>query len=221
MSNGSALKQPQLRGNQEQQAFTRFSDLPIELRAAIWKATLRPRTIEIRYQTPGGHGWSSAAKLPLALEVCKESRTIISPLYPLCFGGQPGTHSPPRIRINFAIDTVYLPGFMRSFVPHFIGFMNQFELNQLRSLAIHERHLFYDIRRALRSLCGLQELLIVCIVGKVNKGEKTDRQLSVRIFDKIPHDSYLREKLDAREFYHLEVWEKAICRSVYGYAVEK
>lgn len=201
--------------------FTIFPKLPIELRAAIWEATLIPRTVEIRYQTPNSHGWSSATELPAALEVCKESREIISPLYPLCFGGKIGSYTPPRVRFNFAIDTVYLPGITRSFVPHFIGIMNHIELRQLRSLAIHERHLFYDIRCALRSLRGLHELLVVCIVGKSYEKDVNNCRLSVRIFDEVPKGTCLREKLDTKEFQHLNVWGKSICRSVYGYAVEK
>jgi hypothetical protein len=217
ISDENACKQPEVFRNQNSQTFTLFLNLPIELRAVIWQATLNPRTIEIRYHHSSVAGWTSPTKHPQALDVCHESRATILPLYPLCFGG---SHHPPQIRINFAIDTVYLSGAARSFVPHFIGAMNSFEANQLRSLAIHERHLFYDIRRALRSLRGLQELLIVCIVGRICERSKNGRQLSVRIFDKIQQDNSLIEKLDLGYFQHLEVWQIPICRSVYGYAVE-
>jgi hypothetical protein len=217
MSNNNAFERPEVFKSRTPGTFPLFLHLPTELRAAIWKVTLSPRLIEIRYHHSKVTEWTSLVELPRALDVCRESRAITLPLYPLCFGG---SHHPPRIRINFTIDTIYLSGATRYFVPNFIGQMSTFELSNLRSLAIHERHLFYDIRRALRSLGGLQELLIVCIVGRFCEKSNDGRQLSVRIFDKMPHDSALREKLDLEYFRHLEVWEKPICRSVYGYAVD-
>jgi hypothetical protein len=82
-------------------SFTKFTDLPIEIRNIIWRLTLQARAIDISYRMD--RGFYSRTKVPIALRVCHESRMAVSIVhttsssftdlklqvvkdYPLCFG---------------------------------------------------------------------------------------------------------------------------------------
>lgn len=85
---------------------TIFQDLPFELRSKFWLASLEPRTLIFEYQ-----GYCQKlkfhAKPPQALVICRESRSIVEHLYPLCFGS---TLVPVNTRINFKVETIFLHG---------------------------------------------------------------------------------------------------------------
>jgi hypothetical protein len=218
MSDCKTVGSPEHTGTHPLREFPIFGSFPIELRLLVWEATLKPRVVELKHRTYDKRGWTSRAELPVALQVCQESRVIISTHYPLSFGGPPDNDSPPRVRFNFALDTVLLSYGDAAFVSRFVGSLRPLELARLRSLAIHERHLLYPISSYLRSLTGLQELLIVCIVGRHASYCAADWRVSVRYYESPP-ESIIREKLLPEQFKHLEVWGKPICRSVYGFAL--
>lgn len=56
-------------------SFTKFPDLPTEIRHLIWRLTLQPRTIELDYHRE--NGFISRAKIPVALKVCSDSRKAV------------------------------------------------------------------------------------------------------------------------------------------------
>jgi hypothetical protein len=67
-------------------SFTKFPELPIEIRQIIWRLTLRPRAVEIYYSRD--HGFYSRVQTPVALKVCngarKAVRTYTNFLSPVC-----------------------------------------------------------------------------------------------------------------------------------------
>lgn len=116
------------------QEFTVFPKLPIEIRQAIWKATLKPRIVEIKHSAERGY-WSWA-KVPVPLRVNKDSRNAVGLFYPLCFGNI--LHE-PRIVFNFAMDTLYFEAWMWTEVPRFLVCLKSTELGQIRFIAVdHE-----------------------------------------------------------------------------------
>jgi hypothetical protein len=112
-------------------AFTLFPKLPIEIRQAIWKFTLKPRVIEITHTTE--RGYYSRGNVPVALRVNKDSRNAVGFLYPLCFGSI--LHK-PRIVFNFSMDTLYFDEEMWTEVPRFVSILKEIELNQIQFIAV-------------------------------------------------------------------------------------
>lgn len=64
-------------------SFTKFPDLPIEIRQMIWRRTLRPRTIELLFYKD--RGFYSRVKVPVALKVCDDSRKAVRTSKSSCF----------------------------------------------------------------------------------------------------------------------------------------
>ncbi|KAE8443890.1 hypothetical protein EG329_001299 [Mollisiaceae sp. DMI_Dod_QoI] len=112
-------------------AFHPFKQLPVEIRHMIWRKTLQPRIVEMRWKSipaevsrhiaternpdrvaalSGTHGicYYSPAPLPVALLVCRDSRNAVDALYPLCFAT---ATSGPATRFNMSIDILYLDYF--------------------------------------------------------------------------------------------------------------
>ncbi len=118
-------------------AFTLFPALPFELRSLIWKTTLTSRCVEVSYDED--QGFTTYSKLPSALSVSKESRDLVLPHYPLCFGG---LFSECQIRFNFAIDTLYIDSAFDDNVAHFFDIFTTLEITSLRYLALDE--MYYD-----------------------------------------------------------------------------
>jgi len=113
------------------QEFAVFRELPIEIRQAIWKLTLKPRTVEVWHNTTRGY-WSNV-KIPTALRVNKDSRNAVGFLYPLCFGSV--LHE-PRIVFNFSMDTLYFEAGMWTEIPKFLTSLKDTELTQIQSIAV-------------------------------------------------------------------------------------
>jgi 2EXR family len=111
--------------------FTLFSKLPIEMRQAIWKFTLKPRVVEVSHNST--HGFYSRVKCPVALKVNRDSRNAVSLLYPLCFGNV--LHQ-PNIVFNFSIDTLYFDADSSLDVPQFLISLKNTELKQIQSIAV-------------------------------------------------------------------------------------
>lgn len=111
--------------------FTLFPKLPIEIRQAIWKTTLKPRAVEIEHGVD--RGFYSRVHVPVALRVNKDSRNAVGLLYPLCFGSV--LHQ-PRIVFNFSLDTLYFDGAEWTDVPLFLTGLKDIELRQIRSIAV-------------------------------------------------------------------------------------
>lgn len=61
--------------------FTKFLDLPVEIRQMIWRLTLQGRNIEVEFHSD--HGFYSRAIIPTALRVCRDSRTAVRTLFRL------------------------------------------------------------------------------------------------------------------------------------------
>jgi len=219
--------------------FTNFSQLPTEIRRAIWKFTFVPRVVEIYY---GGiysnGGFSSDALPPIALEVCKESRDLALEAYPLCFGS---IYHPAHIRFNLSLDVLLFDIDFQSKMPHLLGIMNQQEISGLRYLAIESDILekyrpFRDIKkplkRALGHLSGLKELLIVYDVSDMTSRIHSDDENGVfALYEELPAavreskelysdddpDGRIEDLPPAEEFEDIEAWSTPKCRPVYGW----
>ncbi|EPE28093.1 hypothetical protein GLAREA_04884 [Glarea lozoyensis ATCC 20868] len=144
-------------------SFTSFNKLPVELRLAVWKLTFQPRLVNIQYQKCKDTSFTSPARIPSALKVCKESRTFALPFYPLSFGS---VWHPPMVRFNSAIDTLYFRA--GHFLSHLFGIMTAAERNALKYIAVDSGTMF-DLRpyrepgfeRVLKTMPGLKELIVV------------------------------------------------------------
>ncbi|KAI6712168.1 hypothetical protein JHW43_005299 [Diplocarpon mali] len=101
------------------------------LTSFTWKASCSSRTIEFDYDDIDG--FTSRAADPKALRVCRESRELIIPLYPLCFGT---FFHPARTRFNFENDTLFIGSDMEDTIPHLFGTFTQKEISCLRFLAL-------------------------------------------------------------------------------------
>jgi hypothetical protein len=143
--------------------FTLFTNLPLELRFMIWRVTLVPRVIKLRHSAKYA-GFYAIAAIPIALQVCRESRTAVESFYPLCFGS---FLQPERIRFNFQLDTFsLLTEDEEEAVPHLFGILKQSELESLRQVAIDECLLDSEAssslwNKAILSMNGLKRLTIV------------------------------------------------------------
>lgn len=120
-----------------EKSFTLFGKLPFEIRTLIWHATLKPRVVNILYKIGSNLSpITSSVGLPIALKVCHESRSIIIPLYPKHFGS---VLLPPRIRVNFELDTVYLADRKIDFVASFFSILSQAELDGIQYFAVNSK----------------------------------------------------------------------------------
>ncbi|PSK42182.1 G-patch domain-containing protein [Elsinoe australis] len=92
--------------------FQIFSNLPIELRAAIWRHTVEPRTVEVRTDKLIGYStelkppsYWLATPVPAALQTCREARKL--GLYQQVRMRWSSTHAEDRyVWINLEIDVV-------------------------------------------------------------------------------------------------------------------
>jgi hypothetical protein len=213
-------------------AFTVFPNLPLELRILIWQKTLEPRVVEVTYDEETG--FTTYSRLPMALQICKESRETVEPLYPCCFGS---IFHPSRIRFNFALDTLYIDGIMEAELPHFLATFGEREINGIQTLALDEEayaipnelgedyDITHGLRRAVGSLKGLKELLFVYDIENMEQitidigcGEQHDLVL----YEDVPHElqemciNPLMSPEDfAKEIAHQ--WKVPVCRPIIGW----
>jgi hypothetical protein len=212
-------------------SFTVFPNLPLELRCLIWEKTCEPRIVEVSYEDDG---FSSLSSVPMALRVCKESRDTVIHSYPLCFGS---IFYPPKIRFNFTLDTLYIDNKIEEDIPHFFSTLREREISSLRFLAIdgyfvgptsqYDVAFISNMRRAVKSLTGLKELLVVfdlTVMTSRTLGCGADHFLE--LFDDLPkelqeqnHKLHIDplpcpEDLEKQEFH---LWEAPVCRPVYGW----
>ncbi len=143
--------------------------LPPEIRFIIWRLSLPPRVVEICASDDCITGLYSQAALPAVLQACRESRQVVGPLYPHCFGS---FLQPERVRFNFDLDVLYFDisqeeeGLHRLF-----GVLKETELARLKYVAIGEEYLedgvvdidsaIAELKRALRAMTGLKEMIVV------------------------------------------------------------
>jgi hypothetical protein len=131
--------------------FTCFPRLPIELRYKIWYCTLKPRLVML--ENPEKQDTSSSnlvqpskiycrTPLPIALQVSRDSRNAVLPMYPLCFHSETLASA---IRFNFSLDTLYWNVFESSSVFtsvttttifDFLEQLNPIETASLQNIAI-------------------------------------------------------------------------------------
>ncbi|CZR54193.1 uncharacterized protein PAC_04076 [Phialocephala subalpina] len=141
------------------ETFYPFKRLPIEIRQMIWRYILKARVVEVLWATLDGEkavipsnqdllgleGFPSAdeivfmslSKLPIALQVNKDSRNAILFFYPLCF--TTGSHD-PRIRFNFSLDTLYLDNKVTQYSFDLFKNFNTTEKSKLENLAVMEMY---------------------------------------------------------------------------------
>ncbi|KAK2628214.1 hypothetical protein QTJ16_002860 [Diplocarpon rosae] len=209
-------------------SFTVFPKLPFELRCMIWKASCCSRTIELDYDDIDG--FTPRAADPKALRVCRESRELIIPLYPLCFGT---FFHPARTRFNFVNDTLFIGSDMEDTIPHLFGTFTHSEISGLRFLALescYNEHiedangatLTFQLLNLVKQLPSLRELLIVHDIE-----EMIDRSLdcaeghTMELHDSPPpafnHPAVYVDPLPDEENSLLKRWPVAKCRPVYGW----
>jgi hypothetical protein len=140
-------------------------NLPPEIRTIIWRLSLAPRVVELRYNAGG---FFSDIIDPPALRVCQGSRNAVIDLYPRCFGA---FYRPPRTRFNLALDTLYLSEEVekndKKILLLFAGFRD-LEISGLQYLALDPINIclrwhgevFDCMLRAVSGLRGLNELII-------------------------------------------------------------
>jgi hypothetical protein len=156
------------------QRFTLFARLPPEVRFAIWRFGLSPRIVEIIRSTTCSGSYSQAA-LPAALHACRESRQVVEPLYPRCFGS---SLQPERVRFNFDLDTLYFNvSEEEEGLAHFLGILKEREIARLKYVPVDDEYLgrIADIyftrrglKRALRAMTSLREMVVVCDITAVS-----------------------------------------------------
>jgi len=149
--------------------FILFPKLPPELRQIVWRLTLQPRIIEVKFIE--SRGFYTQVPTPTALQVCRESRSAVLASYPTCFGNVIYT---PLILFNFSLDTLYFDQTLQHQVQHFAASLKREEVDRLRYLAVdswinHDFEGGYDleinpitiIRKLVPHMLSLKEFLIV------------------------------------------------------------
>jgi hypothetical protein len=209
-------------------SFTLFPNLPFEIRCLIWETTCESRTVEITYDADDG--FTTTSDPPIALEVCQESRNHLVNSYPLCFGS---IYHPAKIRFNFSIDTLYMDNSLEEDLAHVFSTFKDREISSLRYLALDTYYgtapieddfdQFDGLKRAVKSLTGLRELLVVHHVDNLSPriiGCGGDHDL--KLFDKLPedlaHPKFELPTLSALPPKDFESWELAVpSRPIYGW----
>ncbi|KAE9381207.1 hypothetical protein N431DRAFT_392183 [Stipitochalara longipes BDJ] len=209
-------------------SFTLFPNLPFELRCLIWETSCESRTVEITYDSDDG--FLSNVDPPIALEVCQESRNHLLNNYPLCFGS---IYHPAKIRFNFSIDTLYVDNSMEDDMAHVFSTFREREISSLKYLAIDNYYgnapieddydPYEGLKRAVKSLTGLRELLVVFHVDSLSPriiGCGGDHNLS--LFDSLPsdleHPKFELPSLSELSLKDFENWELAVpSRPIYGW----
>ncbi len=113
------------------QSFTPFPTLPLEIRQAIWKATLKPRIIDLRHNAT--RGFYSKIQTPLAMRLCHESRDTVKYYHSLCFGN---IFYEPRIIFNFSLDTLYFDECIGPEVLEFLVSLKEDERSRIQYIAV-------------------------------------------------------------------------------------
>lgn len=176
-------------------SFPQSTKLPIEIRQAIWKRSLDPRVIELKYNS--NHGFYASTRVREALKVCSDSRKAVLPFYQLCFGN---VLQEPAVVINFKLDTIY---FDSDFGPHVVPFLMSlkvYEATQITSIAI-DRYVdeyreyidapdydnFAAIKQAMRVMPAMKEVNIVYKLDEMwhDHGLPQGRG-SIELFDTYP-----------------------------------
>lgn len=231
--------------NLPHRSFSLFPKLPIELRLAIWRLSLEPRVVELRYSGAvfeQGCEYSESYNIPTALITCKESRSAVIASYPLCFGS---TFHPEATRFNFEIDTLYLNYSLKNHIDHFFDLLKDRELKGIKFLAIdwllcethrwsqdRYRYLLGNMRQAVEHLIGLEELLSVhdlpwmsknvCIDGVTQSLHSIPRG-TVTLYDDVS-DIVRKSQINIKElpgpeeqeFYGYNRWQAPKRKPVYG-----
>jgi hypothetical protein len=113
--------------------FTLFPKLPTEIRSIIWKLTIEPRVVEMKFDDE--KGFYSTIDYPVALEVCRDSRQAVIPSYSLCFGS---SFYRAHTRFNFSLDTVYLDSSFLDYSRLFLVGLRDEEVSKIQHFAIDE-----------------------------------------------------------------------------------
>lgn len=124
------------------------SSLPTELRLKIWRMCWEPRTVEVHHCVNdkaaeevmpfSSTTFRSAARLPVTLHICKESRSETLRHYSLAFAAR---NKPPEIYFNFNLDRLYVREADMYRGPAFCATFPPLDLMRLKHLAIPDRYI--------------------------------------------------------------------------------
>jgi hypothetical protein len=194
-SKGNIKKKPTKNSVESRQlsSFHCFEKLPIELRVMIWKMTMVPRIVEVSFSPE--RGFHTRTITPIALRACPDSRSAALHAYQICFGNM---LYPPRILLNFSIDTIYLHTNMNSEVMLLFTGLQPHEANNLRRIAISEdiNRNWYDgedvevnafdvIKMAVPFLPALRSIQFVCsLAHRIDKFDEDNGAL--RLYESWP-----------------------------------
>lgn len=97
---------------------------------------MQPRIVEVQHSVHNKY-FFSAAKLPVALQICQESRVAIINYYPLCFGS---IFKKPTIRFHFGLDTLFFcDDIADKHLFHFFDMLKPSQAEAIRWVAVAER----------------------------------------------------------------------------------
>ncbi|KAL2061891.1 hypothetical protein VTL71DRAFT_7269 [Oculimacula yallundae] len=125
----------------------------------IWKLSFQPRVVEMEFATE--RGFFASCKLPVALQVCGESRDMAQKSYVPCFKS---LWYPRFTRFNFDMDTLHISFRFFRDAPAFFSILNDKEIASIRFIAIDESDFSKHRKRffnALKALTALEEVTVV------------------------------------------------------------
>jgi hypothetical protein len=143
--------------------------------------SLQSRIQKIKFKDNGAP--YSKSKLPPALQVCQDSRSIEGPRHIHCFRTDPDL--PPRTCVNFTLDTIYLTSPDAGKNHALLATMDAFHRDQIQTMAFHISYQktpgFGAVQKEVESMPQLEYLTILLDgrrffrratwYGDTNKGE--------------------------------------------------
>lgn len=87
-------------------SFPLFHNFPLEIRLMVWKLSLEPRTIEVRFsKSPRQSKHDFVSDTPNVLHTCQESRRELLKFYKIAFQTPSSMN---KVYFNFDIDTLHI-----------------------------------------------------------------------------------------------------------------
>lgn len=156
-----------LKENVAPTTFTCFLDLPYELRSAIWRLCLPPRTVVIYYCADRSNRTTTQPS-PLTL-ACRESRQEYDSVYEYCFnetdnGKQQQTHK--GVPIDFSRDSIYCPYMFFSYLSTCAPSRPLSDFYRIQHLHLQINQRFEAISDTVRKIRPFKNLktLVLCIL---------------------------------------------------------
>ncbi|KAH7113109.1 hypothetical protein B0J13DRAFT_681806 [Dactylonectria estremocensis] len=140
--------------------FHPFARLPLELRIRIWKMTVEPRAVEVRFKTEFRTGGTvfhvmSSTPMPGILQACHEARNLDLYRRAFAYGDKPR-----YVWVNFKMDMISIGDTdLREIVDE------QRDIRRLRFERQDDEWLFHFESKELKEYTNLEELHVVCLAG--------------------------------------------------------